>query len=36
LLTACEHARYAPDPPAQEAWHDALRDAEQIMSASRR
>lgn len=36
LLTTCEQARYAPDPPAQETWHDALRDAEQIMSASRR
>ena len=28
LLIACERARYAPDPPAPDAWNDALREAE--------
>jgi hypothetical protein len=36
LLNACEHALYAPDPPGADAWHDALRDAQQIVQAGRR
>ena len=36
LLNACERARFAPDPPSPDAWDDALRDAEQIVSGGRR
>lgn len=36
LLTACERARFAPDPPAPSAWDDALREAEEIVSGGRR
>jgi hypothetical protein len=36
LLKACERARFAPDPPAPDAWDDALREAEAIVSGRRR
>jgi hypothetical protein len=36
LLTVCERARYAPDPPAAEAWTRAVQDAEQIIAAVNR
>ena len=36
LLSACERARFAPEPPASETWDDALREAEEIVSGGRR
>lgn len=36
LLNACERARFAPEPPASEAWDDALREAEAIVGGGRR
>ena len=32
LLTACERARYAPDPPAPRPGHDALRERNKFLS----
>jgi hypothetical protein len=35
LLATCERARYAPAPPAREEWPRALREADQILRATK-
>lgn len=35
LLTRCERARYAPEPPAREGWAESIRCAEHVMRRRR-